>query len=176
MPNDEFEVELRLIEPSDKVTGLSLGSEEFTPLKMFIQRKAKDYQVNSFARTYGLFGPEAKLIGYITLICGEILTKTPQDVIPPEQIYDYKTFPSVKIARLAVDRRYQGKGLGDYLVSFAIGVVKDAIAPHVGCRFVVVDSKQSAVRFYERLGFTLLDTATNRANEQPVMYLDILKA
>lgn len=176
MPNDELDVELRLIEPSDRVTGLSLGSDEFTPLKMFIQRKAKEYQLNSFARSYGLFSPDAKLIGYITLICGEILTETPQEVIPPEQVYDYKTFPSVKIARLAIDRRYQGKGLGDYLVAFAVGVVKEAIAPHVGCRFVVVDSKQSAVKFYERVGFTLLDTVANKANDQPVMYLDILKA
>jgi len=40
---------------------------------------------------------------------------------------------------------------------------------HVGCRFVVVDAKQSAVKFYERLVFTLLDTTANKASDQPVM-------
>lgn len=55
-------------------------------------------------------------------------------------------------------------------------MVKDATAPNVGCRFIVVDSKQPAVKFYERLGFTLLDTAANKASEQPMMYPDILKA
>lgn len=174
MSSDDIDVELKLIEPSDKLTGLSLGGEEFVPLKTFIQKKAKDYQANSFARTYGLFH-ETKLIGYITLICGEILTKTPQEVIPPDQAYDYKTFPSVKIARLAVDVRYRGRGLGEQLVAFSVGVVRDAISPNVGCRFIVVDAKKSAIKFYERIGFTLLDTVANRASEQPVMYLDILK-
>ncbi|KNY10808.1 hypothetical protein AKG11_33015 [Shinella sp. SUS2] len=167
-------VELKLVEPSDRVTGLSLGGEEFIPLKTFIQKKAKDYQANSFARTYGLFD-EAKIIGYITLICGEILTKTPQELIPPDQAYDYKTFPSVKIARLAVDTRYRGRGLGEQLVAFSVGIVRDAIAPNVGCRFIVVDAKKSAIKFYEKIGFTLLDTPANKASEQPVMYLDILK-
>jgi len=174
LSGEDLEIELRLIEPSDKVTGLSLGHEDFAPLKAFIQKKAKIYQENSFARTYGLFAG-SKLIGYVTLICGEILTETPQSVIPPDQVYEYKTFPAVKIARLAVDHRYRGKKLGEQLVSFSVGVVKNAIMPHVGCRFIVVDSKKSAVSFYEKVGFTLLNTPSNKALEQPVLYLDLLK-
>ncbi len=170
--DDEFD--LRLIEPGDSVTGLSLGDADFQPLKSFLQKKAKVYQENSFARTYGVF-VEGKIIAYVTLICGEILTETPNDVLGENGHFEHKTFPAVKIARLAVDRRYRGRHIGEALVSFSVGVIKNAIMPHVGCRFVVVDSKKSAVAFYEKVGFTLLDTPSNKALEQPVLYLDILK-
>lgn len=172
----EEEFELRLIEPGDRVTGLSLGHADFLPLKMFLQKKAKTYQENSFARTYGIFIPSGKIIAYVTLICGEILTETPTDLLENDGQFEHKTFPAIKIARLAVDTKYRGRQLGEQLVSFSVGIVKDAIMPHVGCRFVVVDSKKSAVRFYEKVGFTLLDTPSNKALDQPVMYLDILKA
>lgn len=169
------EIELRPIEPGDKVTGLSLGGLEYVPLKTFLQKKAKSYQQNSYARTYGLFVNGDRIVGYVTLICGEILTETPIANADGDDQYDFKTYPSVKIARLAVDKRYRGRKLGAELVRFSVGVVKNAIMPHVGCRFVVVDSKASAVDFYERLGFTLLDTPSNRALDQPVMFLDMLK-
>lgn len=48
-------------------------------------------------------------------------------------------------------------------------MVVENVAPHVGCRFLVTDAKQPAVAFYEKMGFTLLDTDDNRERENPVM-------
>jgi hypothetical protein len=39
----------------------------------------------------------------------------------------------------------------------------------------MVDSKKPAVPFYERCGFTLLDTAANRSRDEPVMFVDLNK-
>ncbi|WP_368773611.1 GNAT family N-acetyltransferase [Mesorhizobium sp. M7A.F.Ca.MR.362.00.0.0] len=79
----------------------------------------------------------------------------------------------MKIARLAIDDRHAGKKLGLALVEFALGIAKTNICPMVGCRFAIVDSKEKSVGFYEKCGFTLLDTADNRALEHPFMYLDL---
>ena len=47
--------------------------------------------------------------------------------------------------------------------------------PHVGCRFLTVDSKQQSIKFYEKRGFRLLDTEHNKQQENPVMFIDLAK-
>jgi len=54
---------------------------------------------------------------------------------------------------MAVDKSMRGQGLGSQLVDFAIAI-SVSISEHVGCRLLVTDAKQSAVKFYEKAGFT----------------------
>ena len=173
------DAEIRLIKPGDRLTGLSLGDQAFTPLKTFLQRHALTYERQSLARTYGVFNVAAndKVVGYITLVCGEVVLNEGDGCLVEDEglKYLYNQYPAVKIARLAVDTRYRKVGLGHLLVKLALGTAKDAICPAVGCRFVMVDSKKSAVPFYERCGFTLLDTDANKQREEPVMFVDLSK-
>lgn len=128
------------------------------------------------ARTYGAFSIDApkKLIAYVTLVCGQIELKDPELGDGIEYRYDH--FPAVKIARLASDSRLRRQGVGKALVDFSLGIVRTQICPYVGCRFVVVDAKQTAVKFYaKRCGFTLLDTAENRSLDSPLLFLDLYK-
>lgn len=171
----DVDLELRAIEPGDRVTGLSLGHADFQPLKSFLQRDAKAYHAQNLARTYAFFKPDGGIVAYITLICAEVTTERPEDLAPPDVTYTYKSYPAVKIARLAVDRRFRGNDLGRKLVSFALGMIKEVICPFVGCRFAVVDSKKQSIEFYERCGFTLIDTASNRDRPEPIMFLDLHK-
>ena len=165
--------ELRLVGPGDKVTGLSLGHEDFTPLKTFVQKHSKAYAEQMLATTYGVFSP-TKLVGYVTLVCGEVASENPNTLGGTgDAEYKYKHFPAVKIARLAVDRRYRGTGMGRHLVEFSLGVAKQVVAATVGCRFVVLDAKKQSVAFYERCGFRLIDTDENRARSEPVMFIDL---
>lgn len=91
--------------------------------------------------------------------------------------YNYDHYPAIKIARLAVDRRYARIGIGKTLVELGLAIVVEEICPRVGCRFVVVDAKRESVSFYERkCGFTALDTPANLSSERPVMFLDVHKA
>jgi ribosomal protein S18 acetylase RimI-like enzyme len=78
--------------------------------------------------------------------------------------------PAVKLARMAVDRQLQGQGVGQHLIRTAIALVQNHVATRIGCRLLVTDAKQGAVGFYERMGFTILDTETNRSSAQPVMF------
>jgi predicted N-acetyltransferase YhbS len=172
----EPEITIKQIEPGDKLTGLSLGNPAFTPLKTFLQRHAHKYETQSLARTYAAFTAEPKkVVAYITLVCGEIVTgDSYQDLLlDPELDFNYRHYPAVKIARLAVGQKYQKGGLGRTLVNLALGQAKSIICPTVGCRFVVVDSKQESLIFYERCGFTMLDTDENRRRAAPVMWIDL---
>lgn len=61
--------------------------------------------------------------------------------------------PLSRIARLAVDKSIQRASLGRHLVDIALGMDRREVCPSVGCRFVVVESKKRAVKFYEKCGF-----------------------
>jgi len=175
----DLPVELREIREADRLTGLRLGDPAFTPLKTFLQRDAKKHHFKDLAKTYGHFvevNGRVKVIGYITLICADVATTDARHHDSDGIDFRYPNYPAVKIARLAVHVDYQRKyKLGCQLVEFALGLVKNWVCPRVGCRFVVVDAKKPSVPFYERLGFTMLDTDANRAREEPVMFIDMTK-
>ena len=176
MPLPNEELTLKQIEAGDKLSGLSLGHADFAPLKAFVQKKAMAFERQSLSRTYGIFGAEsASLRAYMTLVCGEVAIG-PDDPMPFENDgveFNYKHFPAVKIARLAVDARLRGSGIGRKLVNVALGIAKGTICPVVGCRFMMVDSKQQSIGFYQQCGFTILDTSDNRDRKEPVMFVDL---
>ena len=173
MPSDDQQVELREIGADDPVKGFSLGDKAHTPLKIFLQRNAKIYAEQMLAKSYGAFEGE-KLLGYVTLLCGQIDIEGDEPSADlGEASYPFGEFPAVKIARLAVDYRYRGSGLGRSLIKFSLAIVRDEVASVVGCRFVVLDAKQQSVNFYTKNGFRTIDTESNKQRDIPIMYLDL---
>lgn len=176
MPETKIEVDIRQIEPGDKFTGFSVGDDKFLPLKIFLKKHAHRFQNTSLARTYGAFNASTqKAIGYVTLVCGEVVVQNGDENLVDDAEYRYPHYPAVKIARLAIHSGHRGNGLGRVLVDLSLGVAKDTICPAVGCRFLMVDSKREAVDFYVKCGFTLLDTAANKERDEPVMFVDLHK-
>lgn len=162
---------LREISPDDTVSGLSLGDEEFLPLKIFLGKHAKRYHQQNTGKTYVFVASNSpqKIVAYITLVCSQIQVDAVPDGVGE---YAYKDFPAVKIARLAVDRRQRGNDLGTKLVDLAMAITTQNIMPHVGCRFLIVDSKKKSIRFYDKYGFRLLDTDHNKQQDAPLMFID----
>jgi GNAT superfamily N-acetyltransferase len=66
--------------------------------------------------------------------------------------------PGVLLARLAVERRMQGQGVGKYLLREALGrTLELARAGPVAFRLLVTDAiDDAAARFYEHHGFARL--------------------
>jgi len=156
VPPADSDIEIRQIKPGDKLTGLSLGDKKYHPLKMFLENHALLHHVNDISKTYCAFdlSKSGRVCGYITLMCGEIESNSQlRDVFGP---YPYLQFPTIKIARLAVDRRYRGSGLGLGLVQTGLGLAYTDVVPIVGGRFVSVDAKTDAVAFYRKLGFDVI--------------------
>lgn len=157
------------------VRGLSLGDQQYTPLKIFLEKHAKSYEDSSLSRTYvACEDGDTKIRGYISIICGEI--ELHMDHEGEEVHFPYTHYPAIKISRLAVDRRLRELDIGRSLVNVAIGTATEIVCPSVGCRFVVVDAKKPSVDFYSKCGFTMIDTPENRAKTEPVMFMDLLKA
>lgn len=169
---------LRPLLVDDKVGSIQSGDEQFAALSRFLKKQAKKYEDANLARTYVIVDRAAdRIAAYVTLVCSEVKSAEQTNGEPVH--FPYSHYPAVKIARLLVDQRYrrdQGFGFGRYLIEFSIGVAREEICPAIGCRFVVVDSKRASVAFYEKCGFTMIDTAENRDLPEPVMFMDLHKA
>ena len=160
-PQQSHQLQFREIRPGDNVSGLSLGHAEYKPLKIFLKKNAKNFHDNNIAKTFVYVqNPDngtPRVMAYITLICAEIEVDGKQKPDECASASKYKSYPAIKIARLAVDRTVERQGLGKKLVAFAVATAQ-SVMPKVGCRFLVVDSKPQAVSWYEKkAGFTLLD-------------------
>lgn len=81
-------------------------------------------------------------------------------------------YPAVKIGRLAVNGRYNNRGIGTDILDF----VKDLFITNnrTGCSFVTVDALREAIPFYVKNGFRYLDkSSANLESETCLMYYDL---
>lgn len=139
-------------------------------LNAFLKEDALKNQTELVSKTYLCYHSN-KLIGYITfatdiLKAEEMLKEARIESIP------YKEYPAIKIARLAIDKRYERRGVGTFLLKVAVGKAYD-ISERVGCRFITVDSKQESIGFYKKSGGFKLVTGYEKKT-YPTMYLDII--
>jgi GNAT superfamily N-acetyltransferase len=137
-------------------------------LNAFLKDDAFKNQEELISKTY-LCCHSEQLVGYITLTT-DIIKK--EEVLRGKRVSaPYKEYPAIKIARLAVDKNYERRGVGRFLLLVAVGkAVK--ISKEVGCRFITVDSKKESIEFYKKGGFTLVKKYESHI--YPTMYLDIL--
>jgi GNAT superfamily N-acetyltransferase len=128
-------------------TSFDCGNEA---LNRFIKLHAIPGQRASISQTY-VAVTEADIVGYYTLVVGHV---THDDA--PERLakgLPRHPVPVIVLARLAVDRSWQGQGLGAALVADAMRRVLQA-ADIAGVRAMVVHAKDdTAQQFYEHLGF-----------------------
>ena len=105
---------------------------------------------NCFVAVHGEAGAVA---AYYTLAASSI----PLDALPKEEtrrLPHYPVLPATLIGRLAVDRRYQGYGLGSALI---VDAMRRSIQAAPASFMLLVDAKdQNAAAFYRRHGFLAL--------------------
>ena len=107
-----------------------------------------------------------QVVGYFSLSMGQILA---QDVTGAMRRNMPRFIPAVTLGRLAIDRAYQGKGLGRALLA---NVVQRALraSQDVSARLIIVHAiSTSAEAFYLHHGFTRLPVDT------PSFALDLVK-
>lgn len=167
---------LRPIQSDDNSSKLSLGHESFTPLKIFLKNHAFDFNSYEIAKTYVIVHPnQSRIFGYITLLASEVVLNEEQRPQESPGISRYEVFPAIKLARLAVDKSLHGQGVGRQLLMWALHRASFFIMPHIGCRFIIVDSKKNSVPFYQKVGFSLVN-AEQGLEEFPLMFFDLYKA
>lgn len=129
--------------------GFDCGRSE---LNDWLRQIARQHQDKGLSRTFVAIQEEApeRICGYYALTLAEIEHRHLPDALRkklPDRI------PGVRLGRLAVDRRYQGKGLGELLL---VDVLMRAQRIHqeAGVVGLFVDAlDERAAGFYRHFGF-----------------------
>lgn len=143
---------LEAISRSHERSQFDCGSRD---LDEFLQQHARQNEERGISRTFVAVLPgKRRVLGYFTIRAGELRIRD----ITPEHAKRLPKYPvpSLHLARLAVDRSAQGKGLGEYLLMMVLERAVRASA-EVGVYAVEVRAGTDvAKRFYERYGFVEL--------------------
>jgi ribosomal protein S18 acetylase RimI-like enzyme len=132
----------------------STFSSGIEPLDRYLRRQAsQNVKRKGAVCTVATERATGRLAGYYTLSAASIaLTDLPAEL--QRKLPRYPTVPAARIGRLAVDRAFQGQGLGAALLNDAFARV---MVSGMGVFAALVDAKDdNAVRFYENHGFVLL--------------------
>jgi GNAT superfamily N-acetyltransferase len=141
----------RKLQFTDDLSGFKCDQDDRLGCDDFIHKEneAKLYQKERQGITY-LFFYESDVVGYVTLAMSSIPAKR-MDKRFKEPVR-LKFYPSLLIGRLAVDNNWRRKGIGKYLSNWCLGFAI-ALSEKVGCRYVIVETDESNVSFYESCAF-----------------------
>lgn len=160
-------VAIRRLEESDEVENFDCGDE---PLNSYLKRNAwTNQQKISIGVTYVAVDDSAPytVLGYFTLATSSV----PRDRFPRKYVRGLPPYdlPLILLARLAVDNRFSGRGLGNALLSEALKIAL-RVADEVGCRCIITDAYPDKAGWYARYGFLPLEGATGSLRK---MFLDV---
>jgi GNAT superfamily N-acetyltransferase len=161
----EKDLRVELLSPLHDLSDFDSGNEE---LNDFLKNDSIRDQRNLISKTHLCLWKD-HLAGFITLVADSVQVKR-IDRSDYMNGYRYSVYPCLLIGRLAVDSRFQRSGVGNFLLSLALGL---AIDGPIGCRYLSVDSKVDAVTFYQDAGFRFMEKQASR--QYPRMYLNVYK-
>jgi len=145
-------------------------------LNDFLFNDAKDYLASLLSVSY-LIQTEEETIAYYCLSNDRVIKDEEEKsiwnkinrAIANEK--RRKSYPAVKIGRLAVSKKYAGMGFGNFIIQ-AIQEMYINNQQQSGCRFITVDAYRNALKFYEKNNFKFL-TDKDTTNETRAMYFDL---
>jgi len=161
-------ITIRPLEEFDDVEGFDCGDE---PLNSYLKRHAwTNQRRNSIGVTYAAVEESAQrvVLGYFTLATSSL----PRERFPKKHVRGLPAYdlPLVLLARLAVDRRFAGKGLGHALISEAFRITL-RVADTVGCRAIITDAYPERITWYAKYGFVPVEGGPVSSPRK--MFLDV---
>src|SRR5712691_13090479 len=161
---------IRRLVQHDEVENFDCGDDA---LNNYLKRHAwTNQEKSSIGVSYVAVDEDAPrtVLGYVTLAMASV----PRDAFPKKHVRGLPPYdlPLILLARLAVDLRFSGMGLGHALISEAFKIALRA-ADDVGCRCIIADAYPNPNRtaWYARYGFAPLEGG---AEDRPQrMFLDI---
>lgn len=128
--------------------GFSCGREE---LDSWLYAHALDSERRDIARTFVVCRGNRRVVGYYSLTMGSVrMADAPRKLVRGLPGYP---IGMVLLARLAIDRKEQGTGLGAELLAAALRRALHA-GESAAARLIVVDAlDDQAARFCQRFGF-----------------------
>jgi GNAT superfamily N-acetyltransferase len=164
-------VTVRRLEPDDNRANFSSGNLDID--RFFIRYAGQNQFRHHIGTTYVALDKNGAIAGFATVAAAELtaarLAESKRKRLPAYPI------PVLRLARLAVDRRAQGQGIGQALLA-AVFALAHNMAAEVGCLGVVVDAKPESVGFYRKLGFVALESTAGQLGARPEplpMFLEV---
>jgi GNAT superfamily N-acetyltransferase len=144
---------IKTLEAAHDVQEFDCGSE---PLNTWLRQTARQHVRKKMSQTHCLIEDNHpdQIVGFYTLA---LRAMTPVTELPPAMQRKLPgDVPGYTLARLAVSKEMQGRGLGAYLLVDAIEQVCE-IADQIGGAFLFVDAKDAkTAAFYAKYGFVPL--------------------
>src|SRR5712692_9964961 len=159
---------IRRLEAHDEVENFDCGDDA---LNNYLKRHAwANQEKSSIGVSYVALdeGAPRTVLGYFTLATASV----PRDAFPKKYVRGLPPYdlPLILLARLAVDRRFAGRGLGHALISEAFRISL-RVADEVGCRCIITDAYRDRTGWYSRYGFVPIEGAAEGGPQR--MFLDI---
>lgn len=163
-------VEIRPLQPDDDRSGFSCGQSD---LDRFFEHYAGQNQFKLHLAVTYVAVVDDRVAGFATTAAGAIERVHVPDPRLRRRLPAYP-LPVLRLARLGVDVRAQGLGIGKALLRHVLRLAVEQ-RDQVGCVGVVTDAKPDAVAFYESLGFAPLEGVREGAlhGEPTPMFLAI---
>ena len=145
-------------------------------LNKFLMEDAKNYLADLFAVTY-LIQTDTEILAYFSL-SNDRITRFDMDKSEWNKMSRNiannkrkKSYPSVKLGRLAVEQKSAQLGFGKLILYY----IRETYANNLqnaGCRFITVDAYAGVTDFYEKNGFKFM---TKEDTDKPTraMYFDL---
>jgi GNAT superfamily N-acetyltransferase len=161
-------VVIRRLEESDETEAFDCGD---APLNSYLKKYAwVNQEKSSIGVTYAAVEEAVprRVLGHFTIA----MSSVPREAFPSKHARGLPNYdlPLILLARLAVDLRFAGKGLGHALISevFRISL---RVSGEVGCRCIVTDAYRERTDWYARYGFVPIEGAAPEGPQR--MFLDI---
>jgi GNAT superfamily N-acetyltransferase len=154
-------IEVRLLGENDDRNSFHSGDEQ---LDLFFRRYTGQNQFRHHIGTTYVAVEGETILGFVTVTVGHVEIEN----LPPslrKKLPDYP-LPILRLARLAVDRKAQGKGVGERLMRAVFSVAIE-LREKLSCIGVVVDAKPGAQNYYTRYGFIELEVVEGVLEERP---------
>ena len=145
-------VEIRALRKEDDRTDFSCGQPE---LDRYFEHYAGQNQFKLHLAVTYVAVVRDRVAGFATVAVGSIERGHVPDGRLRKRLPGYP-LPILRLARLGVDTRARGLGLGKALLRHVLGLAVDQ-RDRLGCIGVVTDAKLPAVGFYESMSFVKLD-------------------
>jgi GNAT superfamily N-acetyltransferase len=145
-------IEIRPLERDDDRSGFSCGQPD---LDRFFEHYAGQNQFKLHLAVTYVATIEGRIAGFATVAASSIERASVPSARRQKRLPAYP-LPVLRLARLGVDLRAQGLGIGRALLRHVLSLAVEQ-RDRLGCIGVVTDAKPEAVSFYEGLGFVALE-------------------
>ena len=153
---------MRRLEPDDDRGSFRSGNLDLD--RFFLRYAGQNQFRHHIGTTYVAVDASEAIVGYATVTASEV---APEAVTTARRKrWPRYPLPVLRLARLAVDERARGTGVGGFLIR-AVLILAKQMETDFGCIGVVVDAKPEAVVFYEKLGFVALNLVAGQLGDRP---------